>query len=193
MLHEVLHENPEFRSSIFLESPDLLGCDPGFVRQLTRNEADSLAERKRILKCRIDSLLDAGEPVSPFREINEQQAKIIVSALYKGLLGQKPSPEVYDRYTVALRMDGLQYGLNRVIETLVASDEFKTRFESGSGTGLNYGQGRAVANALCRSLLEREADRRALDSIPSILQEQGLEVGLQNVVHHLVRVRRTLK
>lgn len=188
MLHDVLRDNDQFKSSIFMESPFVLGWDPtGFIRQFTRGEAEGLAERKRIIKSKIDQLLGSADAVGGLPELTERQAKAILSVLFKGLLGQFVHQQAYDQYTPILCQEGLQYGLQRVVDELVDSAQFKSRFTSGDDVELNYDQARIVASALYRSLFEREPDWHALNYIPALLREQGLDIGLQSAIRDMMK------
>ncbi|MGE0258880.1 MAG: hypothetical protein AB7T18_09000 [Alphaproteobacteria bacterium] len=186
LLHVVFYDNQDFRSSIFLESPYLLGWD-GFVRQITRGEAEGLAERKRIIKRYVEEVMGPSESASEINELSERDARVIVSTLYRALLGAMPDWDTADNYILILREEGLQYGLSRVVEAIIETEQFKTRFAAGSETTLALEQAKMVGGALYRSLYEREPDWHALNAIPAQLREQGLEAGLQNVIAEMIR------
>lgn len=187
LLHVVLYSNQAFRSVIYLESPHVLGWEPGFVRQFTRGGAKTLAERKQLIKAKVDELLGAAPAIDTAAGLSERDARVIISVLYKTLLGTKAKWEPLDLYTPVLRDDGLQYGLQRIVESLTESEEFTSRYASGTDTELTYQQAKIIGTVLYRSLFEREPDWHALNTIPATLREKGLEVGLRTIIDIMIQ------
>jgi hypothetical protein len=124
---------------------------------------------------------------SDIDEVGERNARVIVSALYKTLLGKMPEGGIRDDCFSMLRENGLQYGLPQVVEALIETEQFKSRFAPGTETEINLEQARLVGGALYRSLFNRAPDWHALNAIPAQLREQGLEKGLQNVIADMMQ------
>ncbi len=187
LLHVVFYDNQYLRPSIFLESPYLLGWPPGFVRQFTRGEAESLAERKRIIKGYVEEVMGSAGSASEIDEVGERDARVIVSTLYKTLLGLMPEGDILADHFSMLHENGVQYGLSRVVEAIIETEQFKTRFAPACRQSSAMKERKWLAGALYRSLFEREPDWHALNAIPAQLREQGLEIGLQNVIADMIR------
>lgn len=187
LLHAVLRENQRLRPAIYLESGTLLNYrDASFVRQFTRGETGGIAERRTTIRQRIDDLIGRADRPGTLPELNAQQAKSIAATLYKQLLGRIADRNGLLYHAGLLYEEGLQTGLPRVVDALVRSEDFRTRFMVGAEPDLNPYQAGLVAAALYRGVLEREPDWHGLAHVPAVLREHGLEAGLQRVVADLI-------
>lgn len=187
LLHRVLRDHPEYRPSIYLESPDLLnGRTGGFVQQFTRDEANGIAERKQFLKKKVDELLGIADGAAAMSGINPIQAAVIVTVLYKYLLAKIVDKDTMDFYVSQICEGGLEYGFPQVLKAVVESEEFRARYLSSTSPELDTYQAQIVGAALYRSILGREPDWNGRANIPAVLRERGLEIGLQEVLEEML-------
>jgi hypothetical protein len=187
LLHLVLRDNQHFRDWIHLESLTLLNSGYArFVRQFLRSSAADLGERRRIIKAIVDELLGAAEASVVVPGLSRAQAIIIVDALYKSLLGRMMDPGGLNHYASLLCERGLEYGFQRIVEDLLQSDEFKSRFAPTVDAAVNGYQAGLIASALYRSLFGREPDWHAFNAIPPVLHSEGLEKGLQHITEDII-------
>ena len=188
LLHFVFYERQDLHRHLYFESPTLLNSEnASFVRQVLRVHVGDLVERRRRVKANVDEVLGESDAAAAMPEVTQAQATVIVDALYKTLLGRTADNVGFEHYTSFLCDRGLEYGFQRIVENLVQSDEFKSRFAPTSDAAVNGHQAGLIASALYRAVFGREPDAYALNSIPVVLHRDGLEKGLYTVAQTIIR------
>ena len=126
MLFDVLDEDAALRGAVHFDDGSVINSHGArFIRQLLRSLSPSLADRIIALQVLTDAIVDGGGP-SP-----DDVPALIVSGLYRALLGRDPDPTGLRNYADHIRAGSLDEGTRYVASELASSAEYHARSVTG--------------------------------------------------------------
>ncbi|WP_133637075.1 hypothetical protein [Zavarzinia compransoris] len=129
ILQKIFREWPAVKDDLFYVSHRIINSiEASFLKQFMRGHEPDLGKRIRSIETMIQELLSAAlglhQPPAPFSK--EESAEIVVGA-YQGVLNRAPDPLGIETYVPHVAAQGRADGVAFVVESLLASDEFKAR------------------------------------------------------------------
>lgn len=121
MLFELLHHNPHLREAVHYDDGSVINAhNARFIRQLLRSLSPDLEARTRALEALTGSLHSGTTDLST----------IIVSALYRSILGREPDQNGLTAYSNLVDVRGIEEGTAYVAMELISSEEYRSRLEA---------------------------------------------------------------
>jgi len=118
MLFELLHHNSHLREAVHYDDGSVINAhNARFIRQLLRSLSPDLESRTRALEALTGSLHSGTTNLST----------IIVSALYRSILGREPDQGGLTAYSNLVDVQGIEEGTAYVANELLGSEEYRRR------------------------------------------------------------------
>lgn len=118
MLFELLDGNPHLRESVHYDDGSVINAhDARFIRQLLRSLSPDLESRTRALEALAGSLISGTTNLS----------NIVVSALYRSILGREPDKGGLEAYSNLVDHKGIEEGTLYTANELLNSNEYRLR------------------------------------------------------------------
>jgi hypothetical protein len=125
LLHNLLKEDETLWPDIHLESPDLINsAHATFIRQNLRSYNSDFDSRQLAIEEAVNAVMSSEAALQ-----EKTQHEKIVSAVYAAVLGRAPDIAGFTAYSKTLEINGVERGLQKMITSLLSSQEYTSRPE----------------------------------------------------------------